>query len=120
MRDPYCVRDYRGQTVIVYPFRYNAVTKTLRVYEEIVVRVESVPGVGFNELNRTPHAITAEFDAIYRHQFINYDAPEQDRYTPLGEQGEMLIISDASFMSAMAPFILWKEKEDWVPLFKRI
>lgn len=110
MREPYCVRDYRGQTVVVYPFRYNAVTKTLRVYEEIIVRVESVPGVGMNELNRVPHGLTAEFDAIYREQFINYDVQEQDRYTPLGEQGEMLIISDASFMSAMDPFILWKQK----------
>lgn len=108
---PYCVRDYRGQTVVVYPFRYNAVTKTLRVYEEIVVRVEAVAGVGSNELNRTPRALTQEFDNIYREQFLNYDAPTQDRYTPTGEQGEMLIISHASYMTALAPFILWKNKE---------
>lgn len=111
LRAPYCVRDYRGQTVVVYPFRYNAVTKTLRVYEEIVVRVEAVAGVGSNELNRTPHAVTQEFDNIYRKQFINYDVPTQDRYTPTGEQGEMLIISHASYMTALAPFILWKNKE---------
>lgn len=110
LRSPYCVRDYRGQTVVVYPFRYNAVTKTLRVYEEIVVRVESVPGTGINELSRSPEALTSEFDNIYRRQFINYDAAGQMRYTPLGEQGEMLIISHANFMAGMAPFILWKEK----------
>lgn len=111
LRAPYCVRDYRGQTVVVYPFRYNAVTKTLRVYEEIVVRVESVSGVGANELVRTGHPVTQEFDAIYREQFLNYEAPTQDRYTPTGETGEMLIISHASYMNALAPFILWKNKE---------
>ena len=111
LRAPYCLRDYRGQTVVVFPFRYNAVTKTLRVYEEIVVRVEAVAGVGTNELIRTPHALTQEFDNIYRRQFINYDTPQQDRYTPTGEAGEMLIISHANYMSALAPFILWKNKE---------
>ena len=110
LRAPYCVRDYRGQTVVVYPFRYNPVTKTLRVYEEMVIRIESAPGTGINELNRTPRPLTMEFDQIYRQQFVNYDQPEQERYTPLGEQGEMLIISDAAFMADMAPFILWKEK----------
>lgn len=111
LRSPYILRDYRGQTVVAYPYRYNAVTRTLRVYEEIVVRVESVPGVGVNELNRTPRAVPLEFDNIYRRQFINYDAPEQTRYTPTGEQGEMLIISHATYMPALAPFILWKNKE---------
>jgi hypothetical protein len=111
LRSPYCLRDYRGQTVVIYPLRYNAVTKTLRVYDEIVVRVESVSGVGINELNRTPHALTQEFENIYRQQFINYDAPTQDRYTPTGESGEMLIISHANYMNALAPFILWKNKE---------
>lgn len=110
LRAPYCVRDYRGQTIVVYPFRYNAVTKTLRVYEEIVVRIESVAGIGINELNRAPKPLTAEFDNIYRRQFINYDVEGQNRYTPLAEQGEMLIISHANFMSGMAPFIRWKEK----------
>lgn len=110
LRAPYCLRDYRGQTVVVYPFRYNAVTKTLRVYDEIIVRVESVSGTGINELNRAARPLTMEFDNIYRRQFINYDAQEQDRYTPTGEQGEMLIISDAAYMTAIAPYILWKNK----------
>lgn len=110
LRAPYCVRDYRGQAVVVYPFRYNAVTKTLRVYEEIIVRVESASGTGINELTRLPRPVTMDFDQIYSRQFINYDAPTQDRYTPTGEQGEMLIISDASYMSALAPYIVWKNK----------
>ncbi|MFI5135052.1 MAG: C25 family peptidase propeptide domain-containing protein, partial [Chitinophagales bacterium] len=39
LQEPYILRDYRGQTVIVYPFQYNAKTKTLRVYSDITVKV---------------------------------------------------------------------------------
>ncbi|MDZ7777584.1 MAG: C25 family peptidase propeptide domain-containing protein [Bacteroidales bacterium] len=31
LRTPYILRDYRGQTIVVNPFRYNPVTKELRV-----------------------------------------------------------------------------------------
>lgn len=47
---PYILRDYRGQAVHVYPFRYNAITKTLRVYDEITVRIESVSGKRYQRI----------------------------------------------------------------------
>ena len=31
---PYIIRDFRGQNIMVRPFAYNPVTKTLRVYSE--------------------------------------------------------------------------------------
>jgi hypothetical protein len=107
---PYILRDYRGQAVHVYPFRYNAVTKTLRVYDAIIIRIESVAGKGVNELRANAKPVTVEFDAIYNRQFVNYEFVNQNRYTPVGEQGEMLIISHASFMGQLAPYILWKNK----------
>ena len=41
LRDPYIIRDLRGQTVVVYPVQYNPMTKTLRVYTEIELEVVS-------------------------------------------------------------------------------
>jgi hypothetical protein len=41
LREPYMLRDHRGQTIITYPFQYNPVTKTLRVYSEITVEVKA-------------------------------------------------------------------------------
>ena len=35
--DPYIIRDFRGQNMAVYPFAYNPVTKTLRVYYNMIV-----------------------------------------------------------------------------------
>ena len=32
LRTPHIIRDFRGQTVIFYPFQYNPIQKTLRVY----------------------------------------------------------------------------------------
>ena len=39
LREPYIIRDFRGQTVVVYPFQYNPVTKTLKVYSELEIKV---------------------------------------------------------------------------------
>jgi hypothetical protein len=108
LRVPYIVRDYRGQTIIVNPFQYNPVTKVLRVYTEITVKVSNnVKATGINEFSRAgfPEKIDIDYENIYKHQFINFG---NQKYTPLGEQGKMLIICYGSFMSAMQPFVDWK------------
>ena len=47
---------------------------------------------------------------IYKNHFPNY-MPINDRYTPLDENGSMLIICHAPFIEAMQPFIDWKVKK---------
>jgi len=107
LRDPYIVRDYRGQTIVLQPFKYNAVTKTLRVYYNVTIELRKVSNNGSNPLVR-PQALTSvnrEFDHIYARHFLNY---ETGRYTPVDDHGKMLIISYGNFMEAMNPFIEWK------------
>ncbi len=108
LKEPFIIRDYRGQTIVVYPFQYNPVTKTLRVYSEITVKVTNNDKTnGVNEFVRTstPAKIDADYDNIYKTQFINFS---NLKYTPLSEQGNMLIICYGSFMTAMQPFVDWK------------
>lgn len=107
LRDPYIVRDYRGQTAVIYPFQYNPVSKTLRVYQEITIVIFAKNNNGINPLVRTKElkTIDVEFNKLYQHQFINASSV---KYDPVDEQGEMLIISYGEFMDAMAPFIEWK------------
>jgi len=107
MRDPYILRDYRGEAVWVYPFQYNPVTKVLRVYSEITVKVSKNGTAGMNELIRTKSLtkMDDEFSKIYRYHFLNY---KSSKYTPLEEQGNMLVICYDAFMSAMQPFVDWK------------
>lgn len=107
LRDPYILRDYRGQTVIVYPFTYNPVTQTLRIYTHIKVEVTATSQTGINTFSRTgfPTKVDAGFAEIYKSQFLN--AAQLDN-PPLGEYGKMLVISHANYLDAMKPFVDWK------------
>src|SRR5258706_2131006 len=108
LNSPYIMRDYRGQSAWIYPFQYNPVTKTLRVYDEIVLKVSEDIGAGENVFIRSKElqSIEPEFNEIYSNLFSNYS--NTLRYTPVDEPGEMLIISYGSYMSAMQPLVDWK------------
>lgn len=107
LRAPFILRDYRGQTVSVNPFQYNPVTKVLRVYTDITVRVYQSGISQFNAINRTGaiRKVDPDFASIYKQQFLNEMALD---YTPLYDYGRMLIISHGPFMDAMQPFVDWK------------
>lgn len=110
MRQPYIIRDVRGQTVLINPFVYNPVTKVLRVYYEITLNISEDGTSTINTLStNTPDKIDESFSKIYKRHFINYQE-SANRYDPVGEQGNMLIISYGDFMDEMAPFIEWKTK----------
>lgn len=110
LRNPFVLRDYRGQTVLFYPFQYNPVTKVLRVYTELTVRVYAKSKNGVNKISRKAPVtkIDKEFAGIYSNVFKN--GSNVINYVPVTETGSMLIISDAAFMPAMAPFIEWKTR----------
>ena len=109
LRDPHILRDYRGQVVVFYPFQYNPVTKVLRVYTSISVKVNVKDYQGVNKFERTSNltSINYEFDQIYSHKYINYPI-YKSLYPQVEEDGNMLIISHSSFIDAMAPFVQWK------------
>jgi hypothetical protein len=110
LQSPYILRDYRGQSVWLYPFQYNPVTKVLRLYTEMTIKISEESQAGENILirNRSLSAIDNDFHQIYTNHFCNYNTTRE--YTPVDESGSMLIISYAPFMSTMQPFIDWKIK----------
>ena len=110
LNDPYIIRDFRGQNVIVTPFAYNPVTKVLRVYNKMRIEVFSSKGEGENVLERRSNTIMmdSEYKNIYSSRFINYNEAEA-KYTVVEEQGDLLIICHDEFMDAMQPFIDWKK-----------
>jgi PKD repeat protein len=111
-REPYIIRDVRGQTIIAYPFQYNPVTKTLRVYYDLTIELYKTSESGTNPLNNSISVkkIPTDFLSVYQHQFINFDAMT---YTPLGEYGNLLVICYGSFLSAMQPYVEWKRAEGY-------
>jgi len=109
LNEPFILRDHRGQVLQVFPFQYNPVSKTLRVYSEIKLKVSVKDQSGVNPFNRTKSRakVTKEFNKIYTNHFINYQA-SQSRYTPVEEEGNMLIICHDAWTAEMEAFVTWK------------
>jgi hypothetical protein len=109
--EPYIVRDFRGQNMVVYPFAYNPATKTLRVYYNMTVEMYKVDDHGSNTIeSRRSNVVKMDpdFKSVYQRHFINYEA-SMNRYTPLDEEGDLLIICYDNFISSMTDFVNWKK-----------
>lgn len=103
---PYQLRDFTGITISVNPFAYNPVQKELKVYQSLVIKIN---------YTSTDHTISAKknnlvFDQIYSRHFLNYKEYSNSKYTPLTEEGELLIITPATFVTALQPLKDWKIK----------
>lgn len=111
-REPYIMRDVRGQVVVVNPFQYNPSLETLRIYDRVEIEVVSVGPGKTNVLERRPPGgVDHEFRKIYESHFLNFPSGEDRlRYTPIGEVGNMLVICYDSFMASMEPFVEWKRQ----------
>jgi hypothetical protein len=106
--EPYILRDRRGMVVDVYPFQYNPVRRTLRVYTGLTVTVTRVGTGGANVLLKSgfKRGLTVVFGGIYRAQFINLEATLP--YTPLEESGDMLIICHDAWLPNVQPLVEYK------------
>lgn len=103
----YILRDVNGQAVYFQPFQYNPVTRTLRVYTELTVRIYNLNASKASAL-KLPEHVDQDFMSIYQSQFLN--ASSLPVTPPLAEGGKMLIICNDAYMSAMAPFVAWKKQ----------
>ena len=109
--EPYIVRDFRGQNMVLYPYAYNPVTRTLRVYYDMTVEMYKLDDNGANafETRRSNTVkMSQDFKSLYQRHFINYEAA-MNRYTPLDEEGDLLIICYDNFISSMTDFVNWKK-----------
>jgi hypothetical protein len=101
LRDPYIMRDCRGQVVVVNPVQYNPVTRVLRLYTELEVEVVAAGQAEVNALEHRPDTLSRAFHDLYSWHFINYASPM--RYTPLDEDGDMLIICHDAWLGNIQP-----------------
>ena len=109
--NPYIIRDFRGQNMVVYPFAYNPVTKTLRVYYDMTVEMYKLDDNGENVMETRRSNVVKmdpDFKSVYQRHFINYEAGIS-KYTPLDETGDLLIICYDNFISSMTDFVNWKK-----------
>lgn len=107
---PYIIRDFRGQNIMVTPFAYNPVTKTLRVFTSMTITMTKLSDNGENpKAARKSNAIKVdpEMKNAYGRRFINFGM-QTAKYTFIEDQGEMLVICPEQYMEAMQPFVDWK------------
>ena len=109
--EPYILRDFRGQNMVVHPFAYNPISKTLRVYYSLTVEMFADGQQGENVIDRRSSTMRMdpEFEALYHNHFINY-SESLSKYFPVDETGHLLIICHDAFMDAMQPFVNWKRQ----------
>jgi hypothetical protein len=107
LSEPYILRDFRGQTIMLTPFQYNPVKKTLRFYTDISLEIYSEGISQTNVLSRSgpPVKINTYFSSIYERHFLNYG---RTGYDPMEEEGNMLVITSDEFWEEMVPFAEWK------------
>lgn len=105
---PYIMRDTRGVTVSVYPYQYNPVTKVLRVYYDINVKVVTNGAGGKNQRNNIAKPANKVFSEIYKNHYIN--ARTLDVGAAPEAAPEMLIVSPDEFVETIAPLADWKNQ----------
>ena len=111
LETPYIIRDFRGQNIMVRPFAYNPITKTLRVYHHLTLTMNKVSDNGVNQKvsRKATQKMAPEMKATYQHRFINYEACAA-KYPFVEDRGEMLIICPDQYMSNMQPLVDWKNQ----------
>ena len=113
LHNPYILRDFRGQVLQLNPFQFNPQNSILKVYTKVVVKIIFNGNNSINELilnNKNFSSVTKDYDYLYTDRFLNYSF-HKNRYTPIEEDGEMLIICYDSFCGEMFPFVNWKNQK---------
>ena len=103
--DPFIIKDMRGTTVYVYPFRYNAVQNVLRIYKHIKIRLIENNTEPYNPLTASSSTVLREMDALYNTLFINYNTAKD---LTIGEYGDILVVCTSRDETAIQPYIDWK------------
>ena len=106
---PYIQRDVRGQTITLFPFQYNPVLKQLRVYNKVRFEVNfNTKTSGINELDeQIKSSYNKLIEDSYTRRYLNY-IPK--KYTSLGEEGSILIITPSEYISNLSSYIEWKRQ----------
>lgn len=104
---PFIMRNQRGQAFNLYPFQYNAVTHTLRVYNNFTVEIYQSEVQGENELSVFDSNIPDIREMAATCMQIFPDMQTRSSSLP-DENGQMLVICPEDFMAVVQPFVEWK------------
>jgi Peptidase family C25/Propeptide_C25/Secretion system C-terminal sorting domain len=102
--EAYTFRKFDGRALTFFPFQYNPIEKTVRVYKRIIVKINKLS----SQSQFDKKQINASFQEIYSRHFLNF---QTKKYTPLPDNGKLLIITHPDFESLLEPFVFWKKQK---------
>jgi agmatine/peptidylarginine deiminase len=108
---PYILRDFRSQIIQINPIQYNPFQHKIRVVNSIEVSISEDGPAEQNILYRIKplDRLDNDFQPIYSNHFLNYkEITSGFKYTPVSDQGNMLVICYDDFYEEMMPFVEWK------------
>ncbi len=103
---PYFLGSYKGQALAIFPFAYNPVKKTLRIYDEITFEITFLP-VQKNTVVKHPIAIQGK--DVFRQHFFNA-RPAPKTQTQNFVSPHLLIIGYGPYIPLLKDYILWKRQ----------
>lgn len=105
--EPFILRNTRGVAVHFSPIQYNPVSGVVRVYHNLRAFVTIDSNVeGANEIEM--HDLAGDvFSAVYAQQYLNAETM-LGRYTPVEEDGDLLVICADQFLTQIQPLVDWK------------
>lgn len=107
---PFNMRGVRGQALWLYPVQYNPVTKVLRVYHHLKLRVYNTGGAGENEIMAAvPGSLPASFESLLSGMMVNYTPREAGRSNNATVE-KMLVIAQDDFIPELEALVTWKRQ----------
>ncbi|MBU0559471.1 MAG: hypothetical protein KJ799_08560 [Bacteroidetes bacterium] len=106
-------RDIQVSTLSIFPIQYNPKTKTLRIFQKVVVKIdfEQVTGSAFVR----EKSISIEWEKTFKNSIINFDfLPEKlNKSNSLMSMGDYdyLIITDDDYLETIESFAQWKTRK---------
>jgi gingipain R len=108
MEAPFIVRDVRGTSVRVFPFRYDSEDQILLYYSNITVILRENNQPATNPLTRINPTPVKEAVGMYQNLFLNYE-PTRDALAQ-GEKGDILVLTPSAYENAADLYIQWKKE----------
>lgn len=94
----------------IAPVRYNPVTNTIKVYNDIIVEITFQNGDIVQTIANKEKTYSPYFESMYFNQLMNYKEPAvKDTLTKYPVK--YVIVSDPMFQTILQPFVQWKTRK---------
>ncbi|MBL7921384.1 MAG: T9SS type A sorting domain-containing protein [Bacteroidia bacterium] len=110
----YLLRKQQGVSLSVFPVQVNPVTNVARVINSVVFKISYSSAKGQKVNFTLPEFTSNEEKEIMNERFLNLpviQANAKVQYTPMNENGDMLVICHPAFLTNIQPLVDWKNQK---------